>query len=172
MGLTLYGEIRHPTSAWEDLLERSTSPVSRRQQTKDIWQKMQSWTSECWKYAWICVIYVWRMLTKQTFLTQTGPGIKRPVLHFQGRTIWKANSAGDLHAIKQRSAGTAGKQKQKNQKYLENTNLSNGSAITPTRAQKVTTGKEPQRQICRGTRENLKILQGILANTAMETDPT
>ena len=85
----------------------------------------------------------------------TGPGIKRPVLYFQGKTNWKANSAGDLHAIKQRSAGTAGKQKQKNQGYLENTkSLSNGSAITPTRAQKVTTGKEPQRRICWRTRES------------------
>jgi hypothetical protein len=32
------------------------------------------------------------MLTKQTYLTQTGPGIKRPVLYFQGnKSSWKAN---------------------------------------------------------------------------------
>ena len=31
------------------------------------------------------------MLTKQTILTRTGPGIKCPVLYFQGKTNWKAN---------------------------------------------------------------------------------
>ena len=30
-----------PTSAWGDLLGRSVSPISRRQQSTDIWQKMQ-----------------------------------------------------------------------------------------------------------------------------------
>ena len=103
----------------------------------------------------------------------TGPGIKRPVLHFQGKTNWRANSAGDLHAIKQRSAGTARKQKQKNQRCLENTkSLSNGSAITPTRAQKVTTGKEPQRRICRGTREESQNPAGDPSKHCYETDPT
>jgi hypothetical protein len=50
------------------------------------------------------------MLTKQTYLTQPGPGIKRPVLYFQGKNQLESQSARDPHAVKQRSAGTAGDQ--------------------------------------------------------------
>jgi hypothetical protein len=95
------------------------------------------------------------MLTKQTFLTQTGPGIKRPVLHFQGKNQLESQSAGDLNAKKQRSAG-----KIRDIKEITKS-LSDGSSVNPTGEQKSTTGSnchknqsageiEKPRDFCKG----------------------
>ena len=70
------------------------------------------------------------MLTKQTILTQTGSGTDRPVLYFQGNKPTGEPLCGDLHAVKQRSAGTA--EEAEDQKISGN---------NPIRVQKVTTGK-------------------------------
>ena len=98
------------------------------------------------------------MLTNQTILTQPGPGIKHPVLYFQGKTQevqLENQSAGDLNAKKQRSAG-----KIRDIKEITKS-LTDGSSINPTGEQKFTTGRnchdsnsvgevEKSRDFCRG----------------------
>ena len=102
----------------------------------------------------ICVVYVWWMLTKQTYLTQTGPGIKRPVLHFKRKIPeiqLESQSAGDPNAEKQRSAGRK-KIRDIREQPNQGTESHNGQ-------------RQPPRRICRGTRENLEDPQGISAST-------
>jgi hypothetical protein len=78
------------------------------------------------------------MLTKQTILTQTGSGTN--VRYYTSREKPTGKSiCGDLHAIKHRSAGTAGGAE--DQRYQETKSPSDGSTNKPIRAQKVTTGK-------------------------------
>ena len=100
------------------------------------------------------------MLTKQTFLTQTGPGIKRPVLHFQRKNPKKSQlesqSAGDLHAKKQRSDG---KQKIRDIKEITKS-LSDGSSINPTGEQKFTTGRNCHKSKSVGEWRNPEISAG------------
>ena len=62
------------------------------------------------------------------------PGIILP-----GENQLESQSAGDLYAEKQRSAGTA--EEAENQRYQETKTQSDGSVNKPIRAQKVTTGK-------------------------------
>ena len=75
-GLTLYWEIRHPTSAWGDLLGRSISPISRRQQSKDIWQRMQH------EYLNVMImhVYAWFMFDEcwQTNISNTNRSRNQP----------------------------------------------------------------------------------------------
>ena len=61
---------------------------------------------------------------------------------------------GDLYAVKQRSAGTAGEAE--DQRYQE---------TTQSRYRKSQRAKQPPRQICRGTRENPRYLQEIPVST-------
>ena len=61
---------------------------------------------------------------------------------------------GDLHAVKQRSAGTA--EEAENQRYQE---------TTQSGYRKSQRAKQPPRRICRGTREVPKYLQGISVST-------
>jgi hypothetical protein len=76
----------------------------------------------------------------------TGPGITRPVLYFQGKTNWKANLL-EIPMLKSKDLRGG-----KTRDITES--LSDGSITNPTRVQKVTTGKQPPRPICRGTRES------------------
>ena len=79
------------------------------------------------------------MLTKQTYLTQTGPGIRRPVLYFQGKNQLESQSA-EIYMLSSKDLrvllGSRGSEILGSTKYL-----SAGSANNPIRAQKVTTGK-------------------------------
>jgi hypothetical protein len=94
------------------------------------------------------------MLTKQTYLTQTGPGIKRPVLYFQGETNWKANLL-EIHMLK--SKDLRGSQRSE----ISGKSLSDGSTIIPTRGTESHNRQQrPQRQICWGNGEIPKYLQG------------
>jgi hypothetical protein len=98
------------------------------------------------------------MLTKQTFLTQTGPGIKRPVLHFQRKIQeiqLESQSAGDLNSKKQRSAG-------KNPEISRNHKISERWIINqPNWGTEVhSRQKLSRKQLCYGRREIMRFLQG------------
>ena len=66
---------------------------------------------------------------------------------------------GDLHAVKQRSAGTA--EEAEDQRYQE---------TTQSGYRKSQWAKQSPRRICRGTREVPKYLQGISVSTEKQKD--
>jgi hypothetical protein len=99
------------------------------------------------------------MLTKQTILTQTGSGIKTSGIILPGEQPAGEPICGDLHAVKQRSAGTA--EEAEDQRYQE---------TTQSGYRKSQWAKQPPRRICRGTREVPKYLQGISVSTEKQKD--
>jgi hypothetical protein len=78
----------------------------------------------------------------------------------RGRNQLESQSAGDLHAEKQRSTGS-----KQNQRYHEITkSLSDGSTINPTGVQKVTTGNNGHKGKSVGEMEEVpRYLQGIFS---------
>ena len=87
----------------------------------------------------------------------TGPGIKCPVLYFQGKTNWKANLL-EIYMLK--SKDLLEKQKVRDIKEIIKS-LSDGSSINPTREQKFTTGSNCHKDKSVGKMEKIpRFLQG------------
>ena len=85
----------------------------------------------------------------------TGPGIKRPVLYFQGKNQLESQSARDPHAVKQGSAGTAGEAEARESAKQPRQGTESHNRQNCHQDQSVGDQENPE-DICRGSQHQLR----------------